>query len=186
MGEWDLKLPGGIDDDRSRALLRLLNARFDAIPVERVLVWHLATVVSDALPYLAESLGMDRLSFVGGPPRDFLKSAIALARRFGTEAALGEALVGLGYSLGNVSLVEDTVLRRNGAIAHSGEPYRHGADAHWAVFFLWITAPAGLTTVKLLELWDVVWLVKPRRCHPVLIIEATAGRSVYRSRAAIA
>lgn len=181
---WQLRVPDGIADASAEAL-RAQIERLDSIGVERALVWHVPSVATAALPHLAAGLGLDRLNFVSSPPRDFLGVAIALMRRRGTPAALEDALVALGYSLVDIELREDTGLFLDGTWHLSGEPYRLGADSHWATFWLYVAAPGGLPTASLLALWDVVDLMRPARSPFVLIIETTTGPRVFRARSEI-
>lgn len=188
MGQWDLNLPpAGIDDEWSRAALRLLNARFDALPIERVLVWHLATVVEEALPHLSEPLGLADLSFVGGPPREFIASALELLRRRGTPQGLEDALALLGYVAPNVTLEERPARRHDGTLDRRGEPARHGGDYRWYVVFVHLTVPAPLSAERLREAWDVCVLMRAKRNRIVLVVQAPAvAPVVVRSRAEIA
>lgn len=182
--DWQLRVPEGISDASAEGL-RAQIERLDSVGVERALVWHIPSVVEAALPHLAAGLGLDKLNFVSTPPRDFLGVAIALMRRRGTPAALEDALVALGYALVDIELREDTSIALDGSWHLSGEPYRLGADSHWATFWLYVAAPAGLTTAALLALWDVVDLMRPKRSPCVLIIETTTGPRVYRARSEI-
>lgn len=182
--EWKLKLPQGISGPAPDAFLKLLE-RWDTIGVEKVLVWHLQSVVAEALPHLAEGLGVQVVSFVGGPPRDFLRTAIAFLRNIGPEEFMLQALEAMGYARVNVTLRERVVHLLDGTWALSGEPYRLGSDDHWAIFWLSVSVPAGLANSALRELWDVVGLMRPKRSHPVLIVNTTSGPLVFRSRSEI-
>lgn len=180
--EWALKLPDSISDESSSALLATLAERWDNIGVERALVWHFGSVVEAALPHLAEGLGLARMAFVGGPPRDFIETALELVRYRGTVGALEEALVAIGYLALDFDIREDTDFRLDGSWELSGEPYRLGSDSHWSTYWVQIAAPLGIPNTALAELWDVVFYMRPERSRPVLIIETTAGPLVYRSR----
>lgn len=182
MGVWDLDTPpAGIDDEFSRAIVRLMNARFDAIPIERVLVWHLPSVVSDALPHLAAGLGLTGLEFVGGPPRDFISSALELLALRGTPGGLDQALAAIGYTSG-VLLEERMARSHDGAIAYSGDPWRYGADFGRSIHFLWVDVPSALTIPQELELWDVANLMRRETARIVLVVRWPGVTHVYRER----
>ncbi len=183
MTVWEIERPpGGVDDDFSRALLRLVRSEFSSLPVERVLVWHLPSVVESALPHLVDSLGLSSLAFVGGPPRDFVARALDLVRRRGIPAALFEALGLLGYPESSLDLEENMARSYDGTLAHSGQPWLYGADFKWNVAFLRVTVPATLSIARELELWDVVQLMRRFTTRIVLLVESPSALHVYRDR----
>lgn len=182
---WQLGLPAGIDAESTRALLALLEARFGALPVERVLVWHLASVVESALPHLADGLGITDLQFIDVPPRDFIAQGIDLMRRRGTAGAVESALAAIGYDASVVELEEDTRLYYDGSITYSGEPHNYGDDGEWIRWRAWIDAD-GLTTDEQYEIWDVLTLMNRAMRPFVLVVRASDGvLTARRSRADI-
>ncbi len=97
----DLRLlPGGIDDDRSRALAAAIE-RLDDIDRTRLLVYHVDTVDASALPHLVEQFHLtDYIDDVTSEPlmRRLLKRAIALHRHKGTRWAVETALEAAGVT----------------------------------------------------------------------------------------
>lgn len=182
---WQLPLPGGIDAASTRALLALLEERFGALPIERVLVWHVASVVEDALPHLAEGLGIADLAFIDAPPREFIGQGVSLMRRRGTPAAVEDALAAIGYGAGVVELEEDTRIRYDGRHKYSGRPLNYGGDGRWVRWRVWLDANA-LTVAQLREIWDVCELMNRRTRPFVVVVRASDGvLSVYRTREGI-
>lgn len=195
--EWSLKVPPGIDGEVARGLVSLLE-RWDNIGVEKVLVWHLPSVDESALPHLAQAMGVDRVAFIGGPPRELVKRGIDLMRRRGTPAAMQEAIEAFGYT--DVILREGGHLFYDGSIDHGGEPNRYGADGHWATFVVWATdtrpAPGdvvqlydgsityngdhfhGADAARARELWDAIHLMKPARCVLSALVRTSADGEV--------
>lgn len=157
---WRLKLPAGVDTPEGRAVLAVLE-RFDAIPVERVLVWHVNTTVPDALAHLAEALGLTRIDFTAGPPRALLKQGVAIARKSGTAWAVRQALYGLGYDAETVELQERYRIRYDGSIKYDGL-HRYGADSGVFHFMVILDVEPGAvpTLDQLREMWSVVEEVK--------------------------
>lgn len=202
--KWRIKAPPGIDGDVARGLVSLLE-RWETIGVERVLVWHTPSVVEDALPHLATAMGVDKVAFIGGPPRELLKRGIDLMRRRGTPAAMQEAIEALGYT--DVKIREGGHIYYDGSATHAGEPYRYGSDGHWAKFIVWATAVEsspgdtlnrydgtitysgaplrhGIDPARGRELWEVIHLMKPARCVLIALVRTTADgvTDVYRER----
>lgn len=150
----EVLVPAGIDDVSMRALTEIIGERFAALPIERVLVWHVNSTQEDALPSVAELLGLNGPEFKGaGPPRELMNEGVDLRRRKGTPWALREVLRRLDY--GEVELVEDTVLHYDGAVSYGGER-RYGADAHWSVFLVFADVLAPLSLDAKRVLWDVI------------------------------
>ena len=177
-----LRLPGGVDGVATRALAALIEKRFGSLPVERVLVWHVESVVEDALPHLAEGLGIADLAFIGAPPRELIAKGVDLMRRRGTGGATEEALAAIGYDGSTVDIDEDTRRYCDGSLIANGEPHNCGYDAEWIRYHVWIDAD-GLSPEQLRELWDVIRLMGRVTRPFVLIIRASDGvLSVYRSR----
>jgi len=202
--DWRLKVPPGIDSEVARGLVALLD-RWDTIGVEKVLVWHLPSVDESALPHLARSMGVDKVAFIGAPPRELLTRGVDLMRRRGTPAAMEEALAALGYE--DVEIVEGGVRRYDGSWKYDGT-YRHGADGHWAVFFVFVRDPElypgdvlrkydgswkydgsranthGADVGRVRELHDVIKFMRPARCVLGAFVRTTAAgaRNVHHRR----
>lgn len=84
----DLLQPSLRQDDRSIAFAKLLN-RFSAIPLQRLYLYNLATVIPQALPYLAEQFdvtGLEGWDLVDTEEerRDLIRNAIPLHKLKGT------------------------------------------------------------------------------------------------------
>jgi P2-related tail formation protein len=155
-----LKLPEGIDSVENRALLGLLD-RWDALPVENVLVFHLDTVIADALPFVAELMGLTAPEFGGaGAPREVIKQAVHLRKLRGTPWALREVMRRLGY--GEIDLQEAQTKTYNGELHYDGE-HRYGAENHWARFAVYVTVLAPMVAADVRKLWDAIDKWKPKR-----------------------
>ena len=180
--EWKLRLPAGVDTEQTRGLLLVLE-RWDTMPVERVLVWHLDSTALGALPHVAEMLGLDGIDFAAGPPRALLQQAVKLLKAAGTPGALKAVIQTLGYSPEVFELQERTGVLYNGAHRFNGKR-TYGSDGHWANFFVVIDAlDAALPSLpQLRELWSVIDAWRPTR-SPFGLIVRVAGleRVVYRS-----
>jgi hypothetical protein len=133
-----LLLPPSIDAANTRALVGLLS-RWDELGVDRVLVWHVDSVEEGALPHLADTVGVLGVRYIDGPPREFVKRAIALVRTRGTPGCLRQVLASLGYDTVTVQ-EQDTVHRYDGTIRYDGV-WTHGLDAHWSVFWVFVEPP---------------------------------------------
>lgn len=181
--EWRLKLPPGVDSLESRALLLVLE-RWDSLPVERVLVWHIDSTVDDALLHISEMLGLSVIDFQAGPPRELLAQAVKLLKAAGTPGAMKAVIRALGYDASVFELNERTQMRYDGAHRYNGIR-NYGHDGHWSHFFVVLDAvdDGHLPSVAALrELWSVIDAWKPARC-PFGLIVRVAGieRVVYRT-----
>lgn len=165
-------VPAGIDDESFRALAELLEARFGSIPIERVLVWHLDSVVAAALPELANAFGVNGPEFGAGPPRTFLRQAVALRRKRGTGGALRVVLAAIGHE--DIELIERTsaTFLYDGTWKYDGT-ITYGGDSHWARYIVRIDVAEMPSVVQLALLWDVVAKWKPKTRWPILILRKT-------------
>lgn len=195
LDQWQLKVPPGIDGKVARALVQVINERWQQLPTQRVLVWHLASVVDSALRHLARALGVEGLTFAGYPPRELLVRGIDILRRRGTPAAMVEAIRALGYE--DIEILEGGARQYDGSWQYDGT-YRYGADAHWAIFFVFVRDPVlhpgdvlrrydgswrydgapahthGADVDRVRELHDVIDFMRPARCVLGAFVRTTA------------
>jgi len=125
------------------------------IPVERLLVYNIDHVVSDALPALAEQFdvlgykGM-RLAKTEDDKRQIIKRAIELHKYKGTPWAVREAMKSVGF--------EDVEINE-------------GVSGHWANFSITLlTAGVGITDSSIAELRKMIEEYKPQRSNLVDIL----------------
>lgn len=91
----------GILDERSPGLMALVE-RFDAIPIEDLLVYLIDHVDTSVLPYLVDQFDMGdfiRETTPEATTRAMLKNAIALKRKLGTEWAVKFVAESLGLPI---------------------------------------------------------------------------------------
>lgn len=189
--QWRLKVPPGIDSEVARGLVKLLE-RWDNVGVEKVLVWHLASVEESALPHLAQAMGVDKVAFIGVPPRELLARGIDLMRRRGTPAAMQEALEALGCE--DVEIVEGGERVLDGSWELDGT-FSLGGD-NWAVFFVFVretslypgdvareldgsweldgSVSLGADAERVTELIDVIEFMRPARCQLGALVRTNA------------
>lgn len=130
----------------------LVKQRFSNLQLDKLLVYLIDTVDSDAIPYLAEQF--DVLGYKGfklapteADQREIIKRSIELHRYKGTLWAVREALTSIGY--GDI-LIEEHV------------------DDHWAKFRC--TIDIGTHPVNVVEIADVIQMIseyKNARSHLV-------------------
>jgi hypothetical protein len=162
------RLPAGINDESNLAIYQVLDERWSALPIELVLVWFLESTSPELLPFLAELFGLNGPEFRGdGPPLKVLQQGVELKRLRGTPWAMREVLRRLAF--GEVELVEKTARYCDGTLLCDGQ-WRAGADAHWAVFVVYVDfdMPPPLATLQ--QLWDAITSWKRQVCHFVLCI----------------
>lgn len=172
-----LEVPGGIADASSRVLVELLNARWDDLPIDRVLVWHTPSVQEDALPHLADTLGVLDLAYADATPRELPAKGVAFMRTRGTGGAIRGALETLGFPI-TPTLSRDTARYYDGTIQYNGL-YRYGADYHWAVFFVTLTIDEPTDPYRIREVWDAVKFMKSQRDRVVLYVHDTVNDVTY-------
>lgn len=119
----------------------LVKKRFTELELDKLLVYIIDTVNSDAIPYLADQfdvLGFKgfRLAHTEADQREIIKKSIELHRFKGTIWAVREALVSIGY--GDVTIEE------------------HVND-NWATFRVHVDI--GTHPVNVLEIADVVKMI---------------------------
>ena len=186
MSQWQLELPAGLDDTRYRGFLAVLR-RLDALPIERVLVWHIESAGADVLSHLAEFFSVSSVDWAAGPSRDVLKRGIDLVRRRGTIGALRTSLAAVGY--GDAQILERISFKYDGSKKYDGR-WRYGADAHYAHFVVSIDVPTGAelpTLAQLRELWDVTLQWSRARCSfAIALLVDGVLHSQWRERPAAA
>lgn len=122
-------LPPGIRDERSQALLTLVEQRLAAIPLAPLAVYDVAAVPAALLPVLAWQFdalgdaGWD-LATTDDARRALVRRALLLHRRRGTPWAIREALTSLGFTVVRIDEgygrpVCDGLYLCNGLIDHS-------------------------------------------------------------------
>lgn len=166
-----LLLPAGINDASTRALAQLIDERFSALPVERVLVWHLAATEVDVVAHIAEMLGLDGPGFGGDTPLGLIRRGVMLCRRHGTPWALREVLRALGY--GEVEIVEEFNPKFDGEFYFDGARM-YGADAEPGIFWLACSIGESKSADWVRALWDVIDRRKRRSAWQVLIVRRAA------------
>lgn len=178
-----LTLPDAIRTDPSAVAFLAVLERFDALPVEKVLVWHVAHDASDALAHVAETLGLSGIDFASGPPAELIARAIGLMRACGTAGALKVAIEALGYAPELIELTENPQLYYDGSIQYDGT-YRYGADTGPFHFDVEIDVDDAErpTVAELRELWLLIETWSRASTQFTLVI--TVGgelRVIYRS-----
>lgn len=131
-----LQLPPGIDDERARALLELLERRFGALPVERVLVYLLEHVPESALPALGWQFDIPPDSWSAADAagrRQLVATALAAQRKRGTIGALLRALAAAVSAPAFVH--RHTLPLADGSIWSDGT-FLAGADRHPGAYWL--------------------------------------------------
>lgn len=174
-----MTLPDALaNDPGSRGFAAALE-RFDALPVEKVLVWRAAFTDPVTRAHLADALGLSGLNFLSGDPEVAIAQGIALMRSQGTAAALRAGLSGLGFA--DVEIEEDTARRYDGELRYDGL-HRYGADAHWAAFVVYLNVAAPLSLAQLRSAWELIAAWKPER-SPASLAVRVGGEvlAIYRS-----
>jgi len=169
-----LQLPPSINDASSKACLGLLG-RWDTLGVDRVLVWHTASVDEAALPFMADTYGVRDIRYVDGPARDFVRNAVAFMRTRGTPGALRRVLESMGHA--GIVIDEDVRHYYDGAILHDGN-WRYGAEAHWAAFVVFVDSAGPMDVERVRELWDAVTFMSPERSVFVLAVVDTVANTL--------
>jgi phage tail P2-like protein len=113
----------------------VIAARFNAIPVDRVLIYLIDLVHANALPVLAEQFDLlgwkgYRLAETEAEKRALIKRAIELQRTKGTPFAVKRALATIGYD--NTELIEQAGRKYNGQSQYDGTTQYGGHN--WARF----------------------------------------------------
>lgn len=134
-------LPAGIADDRSRALLELID-RLGGLDLEPILMNRIDSTAAQALVHLAYQfhvLGLEGYDLAGDEVarRQLVRQALALHRYKGTPWSVRVALGSAGYA--DVVVDEKVGTRRhNGRYRRNGEITYSGEGAGWAAFGVFI------------------------------------------------
>lgn len=118
-------------------LVNVAGSRFDAVPLQDMLIFIIDTVPAEALPYIAAQfnvLGIKGwlLANTEQKKRDLIKRAIELHRRKGTPWAIKNALASVGYP--TVVIVEGVGLNYDGSFDYDGSQNYGGG--YWANFLV--------------------------------------------------
>lgn len=183
----NVKLPASLSDATTKALVQLLNERFNAIPIQNVLVWHLETTPAEAVPHVAELLGLDGPEFgVGsGPPRVVLRQGVALLRIRGTIGAIRRVLRNLGF--GEATFFVDGRRKYDGTFLYDGM-FLYGTEewAQWAIFGLRVETEEEMTVERARQLWDAIESWKGKRDWFRLMVRGPGdAQVVYSARSEI-
>jgi hypothetical protein len=178
-----LTAPDGLSDAFASAFAQVLEERFSAIPVTACLVWDIAHTPDAALAHIAEGLGLARV--LGSTAlRTGLPSGRSLLARRGTRSAVRAALEGLGYTVAFTAGLQKIVC--DGSITAGGEPYRCGADGHWAVCLVGLTSTSTLTSEQVTEIWRAIDYYGRKAVRCVLVVADTLGTRGFRDGATMA
>lgn len=162
-------LPAGIRDERTRALLELLD-RVDDLDLARLLVYRIADVDASALPHLGWQFhvmgieGWDACQ-TDEERRALLLRAIELHRFKGTPWAVKEAIKAVGYLSAEIEEGRPVILY-DGARTHSGAE-DFGGGSRWALFkvLLDLGEGKGLTAGQVSRIQDLIEAYKNARSH---------------------
>ena len=132
-------VPPMLAADPSWAAVCALTERFAALPVPKVVAWHLESADDDVLRHIATMLGIGDVDLAGAPLA-ILQDAVNQRRRRGTEMAVRSALEALG--LGELDILIAPTWLHDGSFSHDGL-YRYG-PAHWAVAVVTIERSGGI------------------------------------------
>ena len=140
----------------------LVAGRFDALPLEEILVYLVDTVNATALPYLAEQFDILGIKGYGyaqteEEKRDTIRNAIELHRYKGTPWAIKEALSKIGLV---VNRIEEGVGIRtfyNGTVNYNGSR-TYGSLGHWAYFRVYLNT-AQNTVISATQIADAVAII---------------------------
>lgn len=168
----DLRLlPAGIDDERSRALLKLIG-RLDNLDLTTLLVYRIDDLPEDALHLLAwqfNIMGSDGWDLASTPEerRQLIRRALDLHRHRGTPWAIREAVKALGYA--DAEIVEGLpIALYDGDKTHSAvETY--GGGTRWALFrvLLDLGENKGVSATQIGQLVALIERWKNARSHLV-------------------
>ena len=172
MADDDLRLiPPGIDDARTRALMRLIGRQGD-LDLTKLLIYRVDELQEDALYLLAwqfHILGVEGwdLAETAAERRALIKRAIDLHRHTGTPWAIREAIKALGYA--DAEIVEGLpVALYNGAQSHSAAE-TYGGGIRWAMFrvLLDLGEDKGVSATRIAQLVALINVWKNARSHLV-------------------
>lgn len=172
MADDDLRLiPAGIDDDRSRALMRLIG-RLGDLDLTKLLIYRVDELQEDALYLLAwqfHILGAEGwdLAETAAERRALIKRAIDLHRHTGTPWAIREAIKALGYA--DAEIVEGLpIALYDGEHNHSAAE-TYGGGVRWAMFrvLLDLGEDKGVSATRIAQLVELINVWKNARSHLV-------------------
>lgn len=159
-----------VSKDHLRAFDEMVEARFTALELEKILIYMIDTVDAKALPFLAAQfnvLGLRGWNFAKTEKdqRDLIKRAVELQRYAGTGYSIRRALQAVGYAgitfEEGVGAVYDGYFLHDGAITYGG-----GA---WALFRATVDLgeSKGINAVDTPELIGLINTYKPQRSRLV-------------------
>lgn len=172
MADDDLRLlPAGINDERSRALLKLIG-RLGDIDLTPLLVYRIDELPDDALHLLGwqfHIMGAEGWDLAETPAerRALIRRAIELHRHRGTPWSIREAIRSLGYA--DAEIVEGLpVALYDGERNHSGAE-TYGGGTRWAMFrvLLDLGEDKGVDATRIRQLVDLIEIWKNARSHLV-------------------
>ncbi len=164
-------IPAGIDDERSRALVKLIG-RLGDLDLTKLLIYRVDELQEDALHLLGwqfHIMGAEGWDLVDTPEerRALIKRAIDLHRHRGTPWAIREAIKSLGYA--DAEIVEGLdVALYDGDRNHSGAE-TYGGGTRWAMFrvLLDLGEDKGVDATRIRQLVDLIESWKNARSHLV-------------------
>lgn len=161
----------------------VIDERFNAIEIDRVLVYLVDIVDESALYHLASQF--DVLGYKGwflanseADRRELIKKAIYLHRYKGTPFAVKEAIKSLGFADAIIyERITGYTKQYDGEIYHNGI-YNYGGNYHWAIFRVVVdptTYPGPITSQVVTAMLALIKEYKAARCH---LLDLTFGLSV--------
>lgn len=172
MADDDLRLiPAGIDDDRSRALMRLIGRQGD-LDLTKLLIYRVDELQEDALYLLAWQFhilgakGWD-LTETATERRTLIKRAIDLHRHAGTPWAIREAIKALGYADAEIFEGMPVALYDGGRNHSAADTY--GGGVRWAMFRVQLDLgeDKGVSATRIARLVELINVWKNARSHLV-------------------
>lgn len=168
----DLRLlPAGIDDERSRALLKLIG-RLDTLDLTTLLVYRIDDLPEDALSLLAwqfNILGDDGWDLATTPEerRALIRRALDLHRHRGTPWAIREAVKALGYA--DAEIVEGLPIALYDGDKTYSAVETYGGGTRWALFrvLLDLGENKGVDAAQITRLVALIERWKNARSHLV-------------------
>lgn len=168
----DLRLlPAGIDDARSRALLKLIG-RLDNLDLTALLVYRIDDLPEEALRLLAwqfNIMGDDGWDLASSPEerRALIRRALDLHRHRGTPWAIREAVRALGYA--NAEIVEGLPIALYDGDKTYSAVETYGGGTRWALFrvLLDLGETKGVDAAQITRLVALIERWKNARSHLV-------------------
>ncbi len=168
-------LPSAINDQSNHILDGIVERRFEALDLTRLLVYLIDEVDASALPHLIDQFHVSGVE--GGAlaenatnRRTLIKASTAMHRHKGTAAALKQIIAAAGF--GDITIIEGTpALLHNGVIRRDGNSTRGPEPGEWARYS--IVMQRALTTDQAEQLRQLCSDVAPARCQLSQIIFTT-------------